>query len=146
MNLNNIVSKALTSVHPLEEIELYICKGQTTNENGRITPAYESAVILKAQIQTASETALRFEGMSGVSAYQLEVWIDGSAKGIDRITETGGDMIHARGRWWKVTAIPGNFANVGWVCFRITMQLNAPEGIVNFYDSDDVYGVENVYL
>jgi hypothetical protein len=146
LNLNAIVSKAITPVHPLEDIELFLSDGQRTDDEGRISPAYKPSIPLKAQIQTAGDTGLRHSGMAGTSVYQLDIWIDGKAKGVDRITGVGGDMVHARGRWWLVTAVTANFTQVGWVCLRVTLQLAPPMGITDFYDVADVYGMENIYV
>jgi hypothetical protein len=113
----------------MEEIELYLSDGGITDDAGRVIPAYKPPILLKAQIQTAGDKALKHNMMTGESTYQLDIWIDGTAKGVDRITGTGGDMIKARGRWWLVTGVTTDFTNVGWVCLRMTLQLEPPLGI-----------------
>jgi hypothetical protein len=131
MNLNNIVSEAIAVIHPKEPIELYLCTGRSISEDGAATPSYAEPISLMSQIQDADVSELRHEELTGVSSSQLDIWIDGTAKGIDRITGTGGDMLRARGRWWLVTAMTNDFSNVGWVCLRVTMQLTEPEGIAS---------------
>lgn len=130
VNVNTLASRTLAGcgVHPYADVDLYICTGQE-NIKGTVTAVYDGPHTIKAQVQSISDAALKHDRLSGDNAIARNIWLDGTAKGVDRITETGGDMVKYKGRCWLITALPHDFTQVGWVCATVTMQIKPPAGV-----------------
>ena len=73
-----------------------------------------------------------FANRSDMSVPSLEIC------DLQRFQERGGDMFQrGDGIWWLITAVPDNFSRVGWICVRATLQVNAPEGIIDFAEFEE---------
>ena len=131
MNLNNIAGKALAAagVHVFEAVRRYACVGQE-NARGDLTPIYAEPVDLEVQVRTLSDAALSHAGMTGENNTTREIYLnteDARVQGLSRPQETGGDMALYKGQWWLATANPEDFAVMGWVKMRLTLQIKAPD-------------------
>lgn len=134
LNLHALVRPMIAAVHPEETVTLYQAHGQT-NVAGKITPLYAAPRPVQAQVQNVGDAALAHAdrvGQNDITRHMYLFATPGDAPaGVVRPLARGGDMIQrgpaAGGTWWLVTAVPEDFAQVGWVCVRVTLQVKAPD-------------------
>lgn len=137
MNLHSIARGAIVALHPEESVTLYQSSGQTNNQ-GVISPTYEAAQTVQAQIQSLSTDELANVENVAQTGQVRKAYLFGPPvtslipQGIVRPLARSGDMIQrADGTWWLVTGMMEDFSASGWVCVQITQQVDAPQGVTN---------------
>lgn len=129
MNLNNLVTGITAVVTPNEEIAVFYSLGQT-NVKGVLTPSYSGPdVFPETRIQSIKDSELKNINRVGENDTLKHFYVSANVRGVYRPTQTGGDMIYARGQWWLVVALPEDFTQAGWVCVRASLQMKAPDGV-----------------
>ena len=137
MNLHQMVSGAIGSVNHHEMVTLYRCTG-TTNTNGVVSVAYESADVM-AQVQAPSAADLRLFDSLADAKYVKKFYMNAPASTINRQEETAGDIIErADGTYWLINIVRDDFSPEGWLCCIATLQHEPPEGIEE--DDTDAVG------
>ena len=134
MNLHAIARGAVQTLHPEETVTLYQSSGQT-NARGVISPTYEAAQTVQAQIQSLSTDALANAEDTAQTGQTRKAYLFGPPvtslvpQGVVRPLARSGDMIRrADGTWWLVTGMMEDFSASGWVCVQITQQVEGPQG------------------
>ena len=137
LNLHSIARSAIVALHPEESVTLYQASGQTNNQ-GVISPTYEAAQAVQAQIQSLSTDELANVENVAQTGQVRKAYLFGPPvtslipQGIVRPLARSGDMIQrADGTWWIVTGMMEDFSASGWVCVQITQQVDAPQGVMN---------------
>lgn len=137
LNLHSIARSAIVALHPEEAVTLYQASGQTNNQ-GVISPTYEAAQAVQAQIQSLSTDELANVENVAQTGQVRKAYLFGPPatslipQGIVRPLARSGDMIQrADGTWWLVTGMMEDFSASGWVCVQITQQVEAPQGGTN---------------
>lgn len=135
LNLHSIARGAIVALHPEEPVTLYQSSGQT-NTRGVISPTYEAAQNVQAQIQSLSTDELANVESVAQTGQVRKAYLFGPPittlipQGIVRPLARSGDMIQrADGTWWLVTGMMEDFSASGWVCVQITQQVDAPQGV-----------------
>ena len=135
LNLHSIARGAIVALHPEEPVTLYQSSGQT-NTRGVISPTYEAAQTVQAQIQSLSTDELANVENVAQTGHVRKAYLFGPPvtslipQGIVRPLARSGDMIQrADGTWWLVTGMMEDFSASGWVCVQITQQVDAPQGV-----------------
>ena len=135
LNLHSIARSAIVALHPEESVTLYQSSGQT-NTQGTISPTYEAAQTVQAQIQSLSTDELANVENVAQTGQVRKAYLFGPPvsslipQGIVRPLARSGDMIQrADGTWWLVTGVIEDFSASGWVCVQITQQVDAPQGV-----------------
>ena len=137
LNLHSIARGAIVALHPEEPVTLYQSSGQT-NTRGVISPTYEAAQTVQAQIQSLSTDELANVESVAQTGQVRKAYLFGPPittlipQGIVRPLARSGDMIQrADGTWWLVTGMMEDFSASGWVCVQITQQVDDPQGVTN---------------
>ena len=142
LNLHDIVRTAIVAVHPDETVTLYQSTGQVNNY-GEITPTYAAGQVVQAQIQSEGDAALYHADRVGMNSQTIKAYLYADKAfppaGVDRPFCRNGDIFQRDdGTWWLITAVTENFAGVGWVSVRGTLQVNPPD-----FSASSWYGVED---
>ncbi len=120
MNLNFLVSRALTPVYPIIQVQLYTFAGQT-NVRGTLTETYNGPFTLDANIQfprgnlfKGSQNLQHVHGYNQTSIYK-EFWINNEQiTGLNRNITTGGDYLIFENLKYKIVQLDEAF-RVGWI-------------------------------
>lgn len=114
MNLNFLVSRALTPVYPIIQVQLYTFAGQT-NVRGTLTETYNGPFTLDANIQFTTPEKLRHvNGYNKTSIYK-DFWINNDQiTGLNRNITNGGDYLIFENLKYKVVEVDEAF-RVGWI-------------------------------
>lgn len=121
MNLHGIVSSAIGTVNPQQQITLQVSAGYTTLPGGKRVPAYEEEVTLLAQVQDLSQKDLmQLEGLN-IQGSQKVIYCNGAIQGVVRVSQRGGDLITtADGNVWLTTAVLESWPD--WCKISVTLQ------------------------
>ena len=135
MNLHARARGAVQTLHSEETVTLYQASGQANNQ-GVISPTYEAAQTVQAQIQSLSTDELANVENVAQTGQVRKAYLFGPPvtslipQGIVRPLARSGDMLQcADGTWWLVTGMMEDFSASGWVCVQITQQVDAPQGV-----------------
>ena len=132
MNLHAIVRGPINAVNPDVSGRLYVSTGQTTLASGKRVPAYERFDDIPMQVQPLSmQDVGRLEQVDSVNLEGIlrGIYINGAAKGADRVEMKGGDMLYVLGHYWLVVAVLEPWDVAGWTKVGAAKQVNPPEGI-----------------
>jgi hypothetical protein len=124
MNLNQIVSGAISSVNPMVTATLRASTGSTTNPDGTRVPTYAAPVAVQCQIQSLQyQDILKLAGLA-IQGVRNKVYLDGDWQGLVRADRRGGDLLTMPdGSIYLVALILESWPD--WTCAAVTMQDNA---------------------
>lgn len=136
LNLHGIVRGAITSVHPDVMVQLLRSKGSRPNEDGKPVPTFERLSGIRAQIQSENDAALFHADMAGANTITRKIYLFSPksaalqpASPFRPLSRSGDYVVQEDGTVWMVNAVIENFAGVGWVSVRATLQVKPPEGV-----------------
>ena len=106
------------------------------NEDGKPVPTFERLSDVRAQIQSENDAALFHADMAGANTITRKIYLY-SPKGaalqpaslFRPLSRSGDYIVQEDGTVWMVNAVIENFAGVGWVSVRATLQVKPPEGV-----------------
>lgn len=93
MNLHGIVAPIIGVVNPSVPASFQQSTGSVTNPDGTRTPSFAVPVTVTAQVQELTTDELRQIESLNLQAHVVAIYLYGSADGVNRVTETGGDLI-----------------------------------------------------
>lgn len=132
MNLHAIVRGAVTAINPDVTGRVYLSTGQTTGASGKRIPSYDRIDAVPMQVQPLSlDDVGKLQHMDGLNpeAVLRAVYINGSAKGVDRVEMKGGDMLYFNGHFWLVVGVLEPWDSAGWSKVGVAKQVSPPEGV-----------------
>lgn len=136
LNLHGIVRGAINALHPDVDVQIVRSLGSQPDENGFAVTRYARFTGVQAQIQSESDAALFHADMAGANSIVRRIYLftpKGASEqpaGIFRpLTRSGDYIVQRDGTVWLVTAVIENFADINWLCVRVTMQIDPPEGV-----------------
>nr|DAH44249.1 MAG TPA: head closure knob [Caudoviricetes sp.] len=136
LNLHGIVRGAITSVHPDVMVQLLRSKGSRPNEDGKPVPTFERLSGIRAQIQSENDAALFHADMAGANTITRKIYLFSPkstalqpASPFRPLSRSGDYVVQKDGTVWMVNAVIENFADVGWVSVRATLQVKPPDGV-----------------
>jgi hypothetical protein len=129
MNLASIANGAITAINPNYPATLFISTGNTV-VNFKPTPTYDQ-IPIAAQVQPLSSGDLRQLDALNIQGAQKAIWLPGTALGVDRIKQRGGDLIvfapgtPPEGDTWLVLASLEQWG--GWAHVAVVLQDDIPD-------------------
>jgi len=135
MNLHELVRGFIPIVNPDETVQWYRNVGQSHGDYGVVTPVFAEPVSAVAQVQSESDASLYYQNRAGDNSIVRRCYMMGDEPvqpaGIVRPQARGGDVIRrADGSWWLVNGVIDDFSlQSGWVCVRMVLQSERPDGI-----------------
>lgn len=93
MNLHGFVAPYIAIVNPMSPATFYASAGYTTAANGMRTPVFLPGAGVTAQVQELTASDLRqVEGLN-LQTHVVAIYLYGSADGVNRINQKGGDLV-----------------------------------------------------
>lgn len=128
MNLHNIVRQAINAVNPDQPVTIKINKGFSHLPGGIQKPIWEE-IQATAQVQPVASYEIQFIENYVSSSNYRNFYINGTFMGLNRRSDTGGDVIVWNGFDWYIDSSPEPWGNTaGWTKVRAVQQLPS-EGI-----------------
>lgn len=139
MNLHGIVAPYIAVVNPPVLAGFFRSTGPVTQSNGVRLPSFAAPVQVSAQVQQLSSRDLRqVEGLN-LQGYNVAIYLYGSADGVVRVTNKGGDIIGipggANAGIYLVTMVLERWAD--WTKVVATLQNQQPTGSLDFSDPNN---------
>jgi hypothetical protein len=121
MNLNAIVSGAISAVNPMELATIQISTGYTTNPDGTRVPTYQPARQVLCQIQSLAYNDLfQLDGLN-IQGVKRKIYINGHWDGVIRADGKGGDVLTMpNGDVYLVVLVLEHWAQ--WSSLAVTLQ------------------------
>lgn len=124
MNLHEIVSGAISSINPFQDITIRQSAGYTVDEYGETTPLYSDPITVKADVQPITSEDTKFISNYNESSVYRSFWVNGSVFGLNRPLNKGGDLIVCNGKTYKTISVPEDWSETaGWTRFMGVLQL-----------------------
>lgn len=128
MNLHEIVSSAINSINPFQQIEVVGREDYTVNEYGEAVPVEKPVIKYMAQVQPINSEDIKFINNYNQSSEYKAFWVSADVSGLNRPLLKGGDKIICNGKTYFVTNMPEDwYETVGWNHFVGCLQLNKQE-------------------
>lgn len=122
MNLHNIVRPIINSINPDQQITIKINKGNQHFPGGIVEPIWEETTAV-AQVQPVTSNEIQFIDNYVSSNTYKNFYLNGDYSGLNRRTETGGDIIVYGGHDWYIDSEPEAWNTVGWTKVRGVQQI-----------------------
>lgn len=119
MNLHAIVRNAITTVNPDQTVILLTSDGQRQGSDYMPVALWRPAVSVPAQLQPVPDKALQWLLQTRQNTIWRDCYLYGPVTGLERATESGGDMLYFEGYEWQVDQVLEAWnATAGWVKIR----------------------------
>lgn len=123
MNLRAIANRLTSAVNPNVAATLYVSAGYVTDGAGRQTPAYQAPEILTVQAQSLTKRELEYLAQMSISNATRSIFASRLLSGLDRTTQSGGDLLDMTDGRWLVTATLEDWTlTSGWCKVALTRQ------------------------
>lgn len=105
MNLHAIASGVIAAVNPPIKVTVKRSTGYTTAASGKRTPTYQTTNNVDAQVQGVNAKELEHLNAMNIQGVLRSVHINGDWRGIQRATQSGGDVLEFGGQTWLVVHV-----------------------------------------
>ena len=124
MNLNAIVSGAISAVNPRICLSIQVSEGQTVNPDGSQSPVFAPAITVPGQVQPISTGDLKKLESLNIQGVNKKIYINGQVSGLVRPNKCGGDLITLpNGQVYLVSAVLESWPD--WCCAAVVLQNGA---------------------
>lgn len=124
MNLHGIASNKIAVVNPMQNVQVQLSTGYTTNPDGSRVPAYAAPIVVIAQVQELSVQDIRQLDMLNIQGSHRSIYFPGTVTGEVRWNQQGGDLITlVDGTVWLTTSVLEQWPQ--WSKVSVTLQNGA---------------------
>jgi hypothetical protein len=123
VNLRAIANAATRGVNPNIAATVQRSTGYTTAPNGKQVPSYAAAAPIVLQAQALSKKEVEHLDSLNISGATTTVYANQHLTAVDRVTNSGGDMLTFGGFAWLVVAVLEDWTmTAGWCKVAVTRQ------------------------
>lgn len=129
MNLRGVANRLTSAINPNQPARVYVSAGYVTDAAGRQTPAYRrDDTDSLVQVQALTKKELEHLAELNISDATRGCYANRQLTGVDRVLQSGGDLLDMSDGRWLVTAVLEGWTTAGWCKVALTRQLdtNAP--------------------
>lgn len=123
VNLRNIANRATRSINPNITAIARICTGYTTAANGKQAPTYAPDTTITIQAQALTKHEIEHLDSLNISNADRAVYANMQLTGVDRTTQSGGDLLVFEGATWLVIAVLEGWPTSSWSKVAVRRQL-----------------------
>lgn len=105
MNLRAIANRATAAINPNIAGQALICTGYTTAASGKRAAGYSPATDVSLQLQALTKKEVEHLDALNFSSVTTTAYVNRSLTGVDRVKQTGGDLLLINGDTWLVVAV-----------------------------------------
>lgn len=125
MNIRGMANAATSAINANIAAALEVYTGLTTAASGRRTPTYAAPVAITVQMQALTKKEIEHLDALNISNAESTVYANRQLSGIDRTTQSGGDILTIAGEKWLVVAVLEGWVGSGWCKAAISRQMGA---------------------
>lgn len=127
MNLRSIANLATRAVNPNVSATVQRSTGYTTGANGKQVPSYAAPSPVVIQAQALSKREIEHLDSMNLSNATRAVYANVLLTGVDRVKQSGGDLLTFDGAVWLVVAVLEDWSlTAGWCKVALSRQKDAP--------------------
>lgn len=124
MNLRGVANRLTRSVNPNVAATLYVSAGYVTDAAGRQVPAYRAPEQLECQTQALTKDEIKHLAEMNISGATRSIYANRQMTGVDRVAQSGGDLLDMADGRWLVTAVLEGWTTAGWCKAALTRQVD----------------------
>lgn len=124
INVRAIANAATSRVNPNIAATVEASTGYTTSASGKRAPTYAAPAPLTVQMQALSKKEVEHLDALNLSNATAAVYANQQLTGIDRVTQSGGDLLTISGQKWLVIAVLEGWTGAGWCKAAVARQLS----------------------
>ena len=124
VNLRAAANRLTSAINPNVTATLYVSHGYVTNAAGKPIPAYDPPAQLIVQTQALTKRELEHLAEMNISDATRSVYANRQLTGVDRVQQSGGDLLDMADGRWLVTAVLEGWTTAGWCKAALTRQLD----------------------
>ena len=124
MNLRALANAATRTVNPNVSATVRPSTGYTTASNGKQQPTYADPISLTIQAQALSKREIEHLDSMNLSNATISLYADAQLTGVDRVRQSGGDLVTFGGDTWLVIAVLEDWTlTSGWCKVAVARQM-----------------------
>ena len=124
MNLHEIVSSAISSINPFQEITIISRGGYMVNDFGEQVVCKDKETKVMADVQPVSAEDIQFINNYNQSSVYKSFYVSEDVHGVNRQLAKAGDLIIWNGNTYYITSLKeGWYDTCGWNHFIGVLQL-----------------------
>lgn len=123
VNLRGIANRLTSAINPNVTATLHVSTGYDTSAAYKQVPTYAPPEQLTVQIQALTKKELEHLAEMNISDCERAVYANRQLTGVDRVTNSGGDLIDLPDGTYLVTAVLEGWTTAGWCKAALTRQL-----------------------
>jgi hypothetical protein len=133
MNVRGLANAAVQRINPDVPASVQVCTGYATADTGKRSPTYAGAVDAMVQVQALTKKDIEHLDALNIAGTEMAIYADLQLSSIDRVTQTGGDVVgfgngagvpaQLQGTTWLVTSILEGWTVAGWCKAGLTRQM-----------------------
>lgn len=122
VNLRAIANRATSGINPNTAATVRVYTGSTTDRAGHRVPVYASPAPLTIQTQSLGKREIEHLDSLNLAPAERAVYANLQLTSVDRVKQSGGDLLQFEGAVWLVTAILEGWTTAGWCKVAVTRQ------------------------
>jgi hypothetical protein len=123
MTIRTLANRLTRSVNPNASASIEICTGYATGTNYHRAPTYAAAVTAKVQLQALTKDEVKHLDALNISNAHASLYADMQLTPVDRVKQSGGDMITIGSDKWLVVALLEGWTGSGWCKVAVSRQI-----------------------
>ena len=129
MNLHEVVSNAISSINPFQEIKITPRGNYYVNEFGETTVDEDIPYTVMADVQPVRSEDIRFINNYNQSTIYKAFWVSANTFGLNRPMMKSGDKVEHNGKTYYIVNMPEDwYETCGWSHFIGALQLEQNGG------------------
>lgn len=123
MNVRGLANRLTQAVNPNVSASIEICTGYSTDAAYHRAPTYAAPVTAQVQMQALTKKELEHLDALNISNAHASLYADMQLTPVDRVKQTGGDLITIAGDKWLVVALLEGWTGSGWCKVAVSRQI-----------------------
>lgn len=123
MNVRDLANRMTRKVNPNTPGVILVAQKQVYDAEGVSTMQYEE-VPCSVQVQPLDAGDIKTLDFMNIQGVEQSIFLNGNYEAIDRLNQTGGDLIRFNGRTWKVVVVFARWPQAGWCKLGVVGQLD----------------------
>ena len=122
INVRAIANRATSGINPNLRIGYRAYAGYTKDAAYKPVPSYADSVEIVAQVQALSKKEIEHLDNLNISNATRSVYANRQISCVDRVTQSGGDLLDFEGAAWLAVAVLEGWTTAGWCKVAVARQ------------------------
>lgn len=126
VNVRALANRATSGINPNIAAQLKSYAGKSTPVTGKQEPLYAAVVPIIVQAQALGKKEIEHLDSMNISGADRAVYANQQLAAVDRVTQSGGDLLRFENAVWLVVAVLEGWTTAGWGKVALQRQVDNP--------------------